>query len=217
MIEIVPAFLVKSEKEFEEKLRLVENDCKFIQVDVLDGSLFDNVSWFDPVAIGELKTNVEFELHLMVENPIPIIEAWQKHVPTFRRAIVSAEMHRPNGAVTSYIKDILKLEVGVAIDPETPLKEIEDVLHEIDQLTIMGVHPGKSGQPFDGEYLLDKIRTARHHRPDLVIEMDGGATNELIGPLAKAGVNRICAASMIFNAKDPTEKLRALNKILETN
>lgn len=217
MIEIVPAFLVKSEKEFEEKLRLVENDCKLIQVDVLDGSLFENVSWFDPVAIGQFATNVEIELHLMVENPIPIIEAWQKHVPTFRRAIVSAEMHRPNGVVTSYIKDILKLEVGVAIDPETPLKEIEDVLHEIDQLTIMGVHPGKSGQPFDGEYLLDKIRTARHHRPDLVIEMDGGATNELIGPLAKAGVNRICAASMIFNTANPTEKLRTLNKILETN
>ena len=216
MIEIVPAFLVTSEKEFEEKLRLIEKDCSLIQVDVLDGSLFENVSWFDPVAIGALNIPVEIELHLMVENPIPIIEAWQKHVPSFKRAIVTAEMHRPNGVVTAYIKDILKLEVGIAIDPETPLKEIEEVLHEVDQLTIMGVHPGKSGQTFDGAYLLDKIREARHHRPDLVIEMDGGVTDVLVGPLAKAGVNRICAASMIFNAPNPAEKLQALNKILET-
>ena len=42
MIEIVPAFLVESEKEFEKNLRAVEKNCRLIQVDVLDGSLFPN-------------------------------------------------------------------------------------------------------------------------------------------------------------------------------
>ena len=214
MKKIVPAFLVQSAKEFEGKLRLVENDCTLIQVDVLDGSLFENTSWFDAETVGAMKTNVEFELHLMVENPIPIVEAWQKHVPTFKRAIVSAEMHRPNGTVTAFIKDILKINVGVAINPETPLAEIEDVLHMIDQLTIMGVHPGKSGQPFDGAYLLEKIHAARHHREDMIIEMDGGATDALIPQLIEAGVNYICTASLIFNDQSPTEKLKALNLII---
>ena len=79
MSQIVPALLVKSEKEFETNLRVVENDCTLIQVDVLDGTLFPNTSWYDPRAIGTLKMTVQIEGHFMVENPIPIIETFQKH------------------------------------------------------------------------------------------------------------------------------------------
>lgn len=218
MIEIVPALLVESEKEFERSLRLVENDCRLIQVDVLDGSLFPNTSWFDAERIGALKTDVEMELHLMVENPIPIIEAWKKHVPTFKRAIVHAEMHRPTGAVTGHIKDMMGLEVGVALNPESPVKEIEEVFHQIDQLTIMSVHPGRQGQEFGDlehggglEFILQKIRAARAHRPDLVIEVDGGITPERIEPIIQAGANRLCFGSYIFKSHDPTQTLRSLN------
>lgn len=214
MTQIVPAFLVESEQQFEKQLRAIENDCSLIQIDVLDGTLFPNISWFDPVAIGQLSTNVEMELHLMVENPIPIIEAFQKHVPNMKRAIVSAEMHRPIGAVTSYIKDILGLEVGVAVSPETPLKEIEEVLHSIDQLTVMGVHPGSMGQTFEGEIILDKIKQAKHHRPDLHIEVDGGVTEALIPTLMSAGADRIISGSSIFHSEHPSETLKHLQSIL---
>jgi len=214
MSQIVPAFLVESEQQFEKQLREIENDCSLIQIDVLDGTLFPHISWFDPVAIGALSTNVEMELHLMVENPIPIIEAFQKHVPNMKRAIVSAEMHRPIGAVTSHIKDILGLEVGVAVSPETPLKEIEEVLHSIDQLTVMGIHPGSMGQPFEGDIILDKIKQARHHRPDLKIELDGGVTEILIPTLINAGVDRIISGSGIFHSEHPNETLKHLQSIL---
>ena len=221
MIEIVPALLVESEKEFEACLRVVEHDCRLIQVDVLDGTLFPNTTWFDAERVGAIKTDVEIELHLMVENPIPIIEAWQKYVPTFKRAIIHAEMHRPTGAVTGYIKDILKLEVGVALNPESPLKEIEEVLHQIDQLTIMSVHPGRQGQTFgDAEHggnitsILEKIAQARAHRPDLVIEVDGGVTAELIPALVKAGANRLCVGGAIFKSSDPAGTLKALKQQL---
>lgn len=214
MKQIVPAFLVESEQQFERQLRAVENDCSLIQIDILDGTLFPHISWFDPVIIGQLSTNVDMELHLMVENPIPIIETFQKHVPNMKRAIVSAEMHRPTGAVVAYIKDELKLEVGVAINPETPLKEIEEVLHTIDQLTIMGVHPGSMGQPFEGEAILAKIKQAHHHRPDLMIEIDGGVTETLIPILLDAGVNRIVSGSHIFQSEHPNETLKHLQSLL---
>tara|TARA_Y100000031_G_C8107077_1_gene331572 strand:+ start:159 stop:815 length:657 start_codon:yes stop_codon:yes gene_type:complete len=218
MIEIVPAFLVKSQEEFEQKLRLVEDQVNLIQVDVLDGTLFPNTCWYDPKRVGSMKTSIEIELHLMVENPIPIVEAWKNHVPTFKRAIVHAEMHRPTGTITGFIKDELGLEVGVAINPETPLKEIEDVIHHIDVLTVMGVHPGESGRAFEGEYILEKIAHARKHRPDLVIEIDGGVTDELIEPLVKAGVNRVCVASLIFKNDNPSDKLKELiDRLGDTN
>ena len=223
MIEIVPAFLVESEKEFEKNLRAVEKDCHLIQVDVLDGSLFPNTTWYDPKRIGALKTDVEMELHLMVENPLPIIAEWKKYVPTFKRAIVHTEMHRPSGVITGYIKDIINLEAGIALNPESPLSEIESVLHQVDQLTIMSVHPGYQGQTFgdahhggDVDFILNKIRSARAHRSDLIIEVDGGITQELIEPLVKAGANRLCVGSVIFKTENPSEKLRSLNEHLKT-
>lgn len=223
MIQIVPAFLVESEKEFEHNLRLVEHDCRLIQVDVLDGSLFPNTCWFDAERIGALKTNVEMELHLMVENPLPIIETWKKYVPTFKRAIVHTEMHRPSGVVTGYIKDELKLEVGIALNPESPLSEVEEVLHMVDQLTVMSVHPGYQGQTFgdpqhggDRESILEKIRAVRAHRKDVVIEVDGGITAELIEPLVRAGANRLCVGSAIFKTPDPTATLKSFNELIAT-
>ena len=220
MIQIVPAFLVASEKEFERNLRLVENDCRLIQVDVLDGSLFPNTCWYDAERIGALKTDIEMELHLMIENPLPVIEAWKKHVPTFKRAIVHTEMHRPSGVVTGTIKDELHLEAGIALNPESPLQEIEGVIHQVDQLTIMSVHPGFQRQKFgdlrdglDTETILQKIRDARAHQPDLMIEVDGGITQDLIEPLVRAGANRLCVGSAIFNTPDPTGTLRAFNEL----
>ncbi|MBI5369969.1 hypothetical protein HZA85_02160 [Candidatus Uhrbacteria bacterium] len=221
MSEIVPSLLVASKKDFEQNLRAVENDCALIQVDVLDGSLFPHTSWYDPRAIGAIETRVAMEAHLMVENPIPIVEAFKEHVPTFTRAIVSAEMHRPLGAVVGHIKDILGLEIGVAINPETPLHEIEEVLHLIDQLTLMSVHPGTQGQAFgdalhldNPEAIFEKIAQARNHRPDLTIEIDGGVTQELITPLIKAGVKRICVGSLLFRSPNPSDKLKELNDCL---
>ncbi len=214
MNKIVPAILAESFDEFEKKLRLVEPHTDLIQVDVLDGSMFGVTNWFDAVKVGALRTSVKMELHLMVENPIPIIDEWKQHVPGLVRAIVHDEISRPTGVVIDHIKEVLKLEAGVAINPETPLSALESVMHSIDQLTIMGVHPGASGQAFLGEAILEKIKQARNHREDLIIEMDGGLTDDIIDSLVHAGTNRLCASSLLFKDSDPAGKLQALNQRL---
>lgn len=216
MIELIPSVLVTSREEFETKLRQVEHECKTIHVDILDGSLFPNTTWFDARSVGNMRTDVQYEIHLMVENPLPIVEAWKRHVAQLVRAIVHAEMHRPLGVILNHLIDDWQLETGVAINPETPLHEIEGVLHQIHQLTIMGVHPGSSGQPFEGDYILEKILQAHRHRPELPIEIDGGVTTENIKSLAEAGATRICAASLLFGAEHPSLKLKELQETLST-
>lgn len=223
MLEIVPAILVQSEKEFKMNLHAVENDCSLVQIDILDGTLFKNITWNDAQKVGSIKTDVEIELHLMVENPIPIIQEWMQHVKTLKRVIVHAEMHRPIGSIVSNIKDISDLEIAVAINPETPIGAIEEVIHSIDQLTIMSVHPGFQGQKFgdeqhvgSAESIFHKIEQAKNHKSDLIIEIDGGVTDELIKPLAQSGVNRICAGSLIFKNNEPTKKLIELTETLKT-
>src|SRR3989338_4141211 len=99
MREIIPSLLVTSKKEFETKLRMVENEVETVHVDILDGSLFENISWFAAEDVGAMRTRIKYELHLMVKNPLPIIAAWKKYVPTTRRAIIHAEMDRQLGTV----------------------------------------------------------------------------------------------------------------------
>lgn len=212
MIEIIPSLLVESAVEFERRLRLVEHDCETVHVDILDGSMFGNTSWHDARAIAAMRTNVKYELHLMVENPLPIVEAWHEHVKNTVRAIIHAEISRPVGTVLEHIRDFLKLEGGIALNPETPLKDIESVLHHIDSLLIMGIHPGASGKPFVGDYLFEKIREARNHRPDLAIEIDGGVNPERLSGFVAAGATRLCAASAIFADQNPTEALKRLRE-----
>lgn len=212
MTEIIPSILVDSHQEFERRLRLVEGGCETVHVDILDGSLFPAMSWADAKSIGAMRTKVKYEIHLMVENPLPIVTEWQRHVSGLIRAIVHAEMHRPVGAVIAHIRDLMKLEAGIAVNPETPLQSIHELLHIIDQLTVMGVHPGASGQEFLGEEILETIREARSHRADLPIEIDGGAREDLFPSLKKAGVTRVCAASAIFGSKDPKAALAHLRQ-----
>jgi ribulose-phosphate 3-epimerase len=216
VIEVIPSLLVESEREFEQKLRLIENDCKTVHVDILDGTLFPSTNWFDAKAVGAMRTPVKFELHLMVENPIPIVAEWKKHVKGTSRAIVHAEMKRSLGAVLDHLESIEKLETGVAVNPETPLSAIHEVMHRISQLTVMGVHPGSSGQAFLGRMILEKIRQAREHRKDLAIEIDGGVTGELLAGLVQAGATRVCAASMLFSAGDPAKALRDAKSAVST-
>jgi ribulose-phosphate 3-epimerase len=216
MIELIPALLVHSKQEFEQKLRAVESDCVMVQVDILDGSLYNNTCWFDAEQISTLDTEVSYELHLMVENPIPIVEAWKEQVPNLKRVVVHAEINRQLGTVIDHLKNHLKLEVGIALNPETPIEEIRDVLKHIDQLTILGVHPGKSGQSFEGDYILEKAKRIHHLYPDIPLQIDGGVTQELIPALVDAGFTRICGASLLFKAENPTDTLKNLNNFIST-
>ena len=210
MIEIIPSILVNSKGDFEKKLRLVEHHAGTVHVDILDGTLFPNTTWHDARSVGAMKTDVNYELHLMVQNPLPEIEAWKKHVSTVTRAIIHAEINRPVGSVVDTIHHIHKLEAGIALNPETPLSQLNSSVHNADMLLIMGIHPGFSGQEFLGLQILKKIRKARERWPDLLIEADGGVREDNISLMKAAGCNRVCAASLIYNSDNPKEMLKKL-------
>ncbi|MBU0531840.1 MAG: hypothetical protein ABIG32_03140 [Candidatus Uhrbacteria bacterium] len=218
--EIIPALLVQSAEEFEEKLRLIENHADVVQIDILDGSMFGVESWYDPQIIGQVTTSTEYELHLMVENPLPIIEAFRKHVPSTIRAIIHAELDRPLGTLIELIKQNLKLEVGIALNPETPIDEIHHLIKELDEVLVMGVHPGASGQGFGdsvhqigGEAILEKIEFIHQRYPNITIGVDGGVNLARAKTMLSLGATRLSVASAIFGADDPVDELRKLQEL----
>lgn len=210
MIELIPSILVESHQEFERRLRLVDQKVKTVHVDILDGSIYPHLSWHDPQIVGDIVTPVEYEIHLMVENPLPIIREWKKHVPNLKRAIIQAELDRPVGLVLEEIKQTLHLEAWSALSPETPVKDSITREANLDGVMVMGVHPGASGQPILLDLTISKIHQLRGDFPTLPIACDGGVTAENAETLVKAGCTKLIASSAIFSAENPAEALDQL-------
>ncbi|HBL39364.1 TPA: hypothetical protein DDZ10_01705 [Candidatus Uhrbacteria bacterium] len=218
MNEIIPAVLVESEREFERRLRLVEHEVETIQVDILDGTMFGRMSYHDARAIGAMKTDVAFELHLMVENPLAVAESWKEHVPTFKRAIFHAELDRSHEPIIKGLKE-LGLEVGMGLNPETPINEAHHDLASLGELLLMTVHPGASGQGLgdhahglEAEELFNKIAHIHKKYPTIILGADGGIDLSTISRFKDAGISRFCIGSAIFDADAPLEIIHSLKK-----
>ncbi|MDA1038465.1 MAG: hypothetical protein O2877_02125 [bacterium] len=220
MNEIIPALLVESEKEFERRLRLIEPHVKTVQVDVLDGIMFPHISWYDARNIGAFLTTVNFELHLMVENPLAVVEEWKEYVPTLTRVIFHAEIDRQHQGLVDAMKE-LGLEVGMALNPETPISEAHHELSELDELLLMSVHPGASAQGIGDEKhgltkedLFEKIISIHKRYPTITLGADGGINLDNIHHFKEAGISRFCVGSAIFNQTDPIKALNDLQRKL---
>lgn len=203
---VLPAVLARDEADFYKRiahphLRPLAPEW---HIDVLDGSMFDATCWADPAVIGTWNNLPNIELHLMVHNPLPCIDAWQRLVPTLRRAIVHLEIARPLGAVLEHIRH-LGLETGLALNPETKLERAEHLVPHLDVLQIMGIHPGASGRPFHGDPIYAKIRRAKKLFPPLPISVDGGVSLENASDLLASGVERLVTASALWSSADPAK------------
>jgi ribulose-phosphate 3-epimerase len=103
----------------------------------------------------------------------------------------------------------LKLRVGLAINPETPISSVEPLLSKVDSILFLSVHPGFYGAKFIPE-VLDKIAELHRKQPHLNIGIDGGIKESNIAQIARSGVSEICVGSAIFVQPDPAASYRKL-------
>lgn len=216
MIEILPGILAENAQELQERLFFPGfwQPGMTAHVDVLDGTMFGATCFCDATAIAERSESTphtphptpfpSIELHLMVQNPLPVIEQWKSLIPETTRAIVHAEIERSLDPILDRIRE-LGLETGVALCPETPPDMLDRVHHIPDRVLVMGVHPGASAQPFLGEPILAKIRRLRALHPSFIIAVDGGVKADTAQNIIKAGANALIATSAIWQSKRPLD------------
>ena len=211
---IVPALLTQQADTFKKRAshRGLRDLAPLWQIDILDGSMFDASCWADPKMIGSIESLPDFELHLMIEDPLPVIAAFKEMVPSVKRAIIHAEIGQSLRPLIREIQN-MDLEVGLALNPESSIKTY---LHELDLcnvLLLMGIHPGASGRPFLGRKILKKIKRARKLVPHVRVAIDGGVTLDTAPAMIKAGAHQLCTASTLWNADDPVEVYRQLQHL----
>lgn len=214
MIRIAPSILSADFSRLgEDVLRVEQSGADYLHIDVMDGHFVPNIT-IGPLVVAALRplSRLVFDVHLMIENP-------DRYVGEFIKA--GADIVTVHVEATRHLDRTLRLikeqgaRCGAALNPATPIGELEYVLPLLDQIVIMTVNPGFGGQSFIEEVVpkitsLRRRLTERNLEAD--IEVDGGINPDNIRRVVDAGANVLVAGSAIFGAADPGEAVEVFRK-----
>ena len=211
MSEVVPSILVHSQEEFEERIgnQLIHLLAPVWHFDILDRSMFDAACWADVDGVAKADILPVLELHMMIEQPVETLLGWSRRISHVKRAIIHAEIKGDVNEELARIK-AMSLETGLALNPDTDIERVEDYMHQVDLLLIMGVHPGKSGQTFLSEQVLPKIEEAKLRYPHVRIAVDGGVNEVNAASIIAAGADQLVTASALWGSEDMRATFSAL-------
>ena len=207
-MKVSPSILASDFSKLSDEIKRIEI-ADMVHLDIMDGHFVPNISFgADVVKSLRDKTNLIFDLHLMISNPI-------KYIKNFADAgadIITFHIES-NSDVLATIKEIKKYgkKVGIAIKPKTDEKEIIKYLDYIDLALIMTVEPGFGGQKFMENQLEKSIHIKNASKnPNLLIEIDGGVNFETINLAKRYPIDICVSGTCIFKNPNAEEAILAL-------
>ena len=219
---IAPSIIAGDMTNLEKEVKRCDDGrADYIHLDVMDGQFVPNTT-FDYVKIKELRpvTMIPFDTHLMINEPV-------RHVKDYVDAgsdIITVHTEVCDESSFGEIHDLLKssqVGVGLAINPDTELPDwSKKFIPSLDQLIVMSVIPGKSGQKYiesSHEKTQKLVQTLKEHNFDGYIEADGGVTLDNVGSCFADGARTFVGGSAIIGQSDVRVVIREFrNKILRT-
>lgn len=241
-MDIIPAIMPAHYDDLRTKAGRVRGLVPLAQIDIMDGVFVPSTSW--PYTEGGTKVEphflalsgqkegmpcweeLDYEIDLMIAKPERHIDEWLPlgasrlifhiesigdHAAFFDHAIFQSGAREIAGEKV--------IEVGLAINPDTPPETIEPYLSDmrylgrVDFVQCMGIAKiGYQGQPFD-ERVLERINRLRVKHPNLPISVDGGVNKDTAKLLKQAGATRLVAGSAIFGHEDTASAIEELKRL----
>lgn len=183
-------------------------------VDVMDNHFVPNLTLGLPIVSRLFEVSkLPLDIHLMISDPDRWAPAYAElgcdsvtfHLEAAKDPLGLARRIRAIGS-----------KAAIAIKPNTPFSEVEELLPEIDMLLVMTVEPGFGGQKLIPETVA-KVSQARQASRNLglsiAIQVDGGVTESNIGQLADAGADVFVAGSAVFRAENRNLEITKLRDL----
>lgn len=198
-----------------DQMKMVEPYAEVFHIDIMDGH------FVPPIALGGVvvasvrpTTQRTFHGHLMVEGPAGQFEelaAAGLDVVSFHMEAV----HSDPVAAIDKARDA-GMGVGLTLNMETPVETVFPFLDQVDDVMLMSIRPGWSGQVLSEEVFprVEAVRAEIDRRGlDIGLEVDGGVKVDNARRCVDAGANVLIAASAIFQAEDPVKAAGLLAEI----
>jgi len=197
---LAPSILSADFTRLGEEIAACENaGADWIHVDVMDGHFVPNMT-LGPLVVEACRraTKLPLDVHLMIEKPENLIEAFA-HAGASRLTVhveTCPNLHRTIQQIQS-----LGVKAGVTFNPATPAVMLKEVLSLVDLVLVMTVNPGFGAQAFLPE-MLPKIAEIRQMLDKVNshawLEVDGGVSEKTIPALANAGADAFVAGNAVF-------------------
>ncbi|MDA1124537.1 MAG: ribulose-phosphate 3-epimerase, partial [Crenarchaeota archaeon] len=204
---IAPSIIAGDMTNLENEVKRCDDGrADYIHLDVMDGQFVPN-STFDYTKIKELKplTLIPFDTHLMINEPVKQI---QNYIDA-GSDIVTVHAEVCDESSFGEIHDLLKsnkVSVGLAINPDTTMPDwSKKFISTLDQIIIMSVVPGKSGQKYienTHEKTRNLLINLKENGFTGYIESDGGVTLDNIGECFADGARAFVGGSAIIGQND---------------
>lgn len=200
-IKIAPSIVAADFTRLAEQIHECETaGAGYLHIDVMDGCFVPPITIGTPIVEAiRRSTDLTLDLHLMIAEP-------EKHIGAFIDA--GGDIINVHVEAATHLHRIVQevhgrgRRAGVCLNPGTPVSAIEEVLAAVDQVMIMAVNPGWSGQAFIPS-AIGKVSRVREMideaRYRAEIEVDGGVKPGNAHACAAAGANVLVAASAVFN------------------
>ncbi|MBN2188104.1 MAG: ribulose-phosphate 3-epimerase [Chitinispirillaceae bacterium] len=176
--------------------------AKLLHFDVMDGRFCPQLT-AGPFFVKGIRTTLLKDVHLLVEDPLPLIPEFAAagadiitvHVESGLHARRALQLVAEQKNANDPDRGILR---GLALNPGTPLEAAGPLLDEADIVFLVAVEPGFTKQRFaeSTRGRLERLKEMNATRQErLLFGIDGGVTRDNIGAV---GADIVVTGSAVF-------------------
>jgi ribulose-phosphate 3-epimerase len=209
---VVSVSILSSDKRLECVNELNLTSCSYIHIDVMDGKFVSDKQFpFNEIKAINYVSNKLLDIHLMVKNPLIYVNNLRGYKIEYITFHIEC-----NQDIDKIIDRIHKLgyKAGLAIKPNTDIKELNKYLDKVEMILIMSVEPGKGGQ----EFLMGTVDRVNYLREfinmnyyDTIISVDGGINDETAKLVSSADI--VVVGSYVIKGNNHYEYQKYIDKV----